>query len=248
MRAERIPYFTATAGTALVRAFEFLRPVRGVEVLDLGCGPGFLSSVLLDAGATVSASDNSIEAIEAVNARLKGRPGWRGGQLSSGSLPWPAASFEAAFCIEVVEHVDDVSLDAILGEIYRVLKIGGTALFSTPNEEDLSENSSYCPRCNVEFHRWGHLRTWSAALLSARLEQQGFEILFCSGVDLDRFQEKPRKPWQEISFVDLRGCVGEAVAAGLDAVCKRRFPNCRRFQRRLATRRNPHLVAIVRRA
>src|SRR5258706_10080837 len=52
-------YFTASNGKAIVSLFEFARSLRRLEVLDYGCGPGFLVGHLLGAGARVSATDLS---------------------------------------------------------------------------------------------------------------------------------------------------------------------------------------------
>lgn len=45
-------------------------------------------------------------------------------------MPFPDASFDSAMATEVLEHCHDPRI--ILGEVYRVLKPGGTFFFTTP--------------------------------------------------------------------------------------------------------------------
>ena len=45
---------------------------------------------------------------------------------------WPSASFDKVAAIDFVEHVDDATLAAILGEAYRVLVPGGRLAIYTP--------------------------------------------------------------------------------------------------------------------
>ena len=238
-------YFTASNGEAIIRLFEFARPLRGLEVLDYGCGPGFLDDHLLRAGARVAATDLSEEAVNRVGNRLSGEAGWLGARVSSNRLPWPDESFDAVFCVEVVEHLDDEAIRSMLPEIRRVLRADGLAFFSTPNEEALSGNAVYCPRCEAEFHRFGHLRNWSAASFRERLEEANFGVAFCSGVDLARFEEPVPRAWDQVSLADLRRGIGEFLAGMRDRLTPRAFPDSLRFRRRLASPVRPHLVAVA---
>ena len=49
------------------------------------------------------------------------------------SMPLADELVDVFFCGECIEHVEDT--DAFLGEVYRVLKPGGLAIFTTPNRE-----------------------------------------------------------------------------------------------------------------
>jgi SAM-dependent methyltransferase len=58
-------------------------------------------------------------------------------------LPFDKELFDMALCIEVIEHIDED--EKALSEIYRVLKDGGVALFTTPNGEVVpNENPYHC--------------------------------------------------------------------------------------------------------
>ncbi len=98
----------------------------GDRVLDAGCGTGRYIPRLLDAGATVSGMDFSTGMLAVARERFPGV------ELVPGDLqarwPFEAASFDAVLCALVGEHLDD--LDAVAGEMSRVLVPGGRAVFS----------------------------------------------------------------------------------------------------------------------
>jgi 2-polyprenyl-6-hydroxyphenyl methylase/3-demethylubiquinone-9 3-methyltransferase len=105
---------------------------RARDVLDLGCGGGFMAETLAQRGATVVGIDPCAPAIAAAisHARVMGLPidyrvGW------GESLPLASGSLDVIVCVDVLEHVD--SLDTVLEEIRRVLKPGGLLLFDTIN-------------------------------------------------------------------------------------------------------------------
>ena len=72
-------------------------------------------------------------------------------------------------------------------------------MITTPNEEVLSNNAVFCPECGHEFHRWQHLRSWSADSLASALARHGFEPLFCQGMNLAVLQSVNRESWKNLS-------------------------------------------------
>jgi SAM-dependent methyltransferase len=100
---------------------------RGLQVLDVGCGPGALTSVLVDrVGADqVSAVDPSPPFVEAVRARY---PGVTVLQASAESLPFPDRAFDAAIAQLVVHFMADPV--AGLAEMARVTRPGGVVAAS----------------------------------------------------------------------------------------------------------------------
>ena len=110
---------------------------RGMSVLDLGCGGGFMAEALARRGATVIGIDPSAPAIEAAreHARTEGLDiDYRIG--TGEAIPAPDASLDCVVVVDVFEHVADVSL--VLDEIRRVLKPGGLLLFDTLNRTKVS--------------------------------------------------------------------------------------------------------------
>ncbi|MCC5964392.1 MAG: 3-demethylubiquinone-9 3-O-methyltransferase [Rhodobacteraceae bacterium] len=109
----------------------------GRDVLDLGCAGGFMAEALDDRGATVTGIDPAADAIAA--ARAHAAQHGRGIRYDVGvgeNLPYPDASFDAVVCVDVLEHVQDLS--RVLAEVTRCLRPGGLFLFDTINRNLLA--------------------------------------------------------------------------------------------------------------
>ena len=106
---------------------------RGAKVLDIACGTGFGSSILLREGAAnVTAADISEEALDQAHGCLRSfgdRAEVR--REDCLALTFPKDSFDVVTSMETVEHLPDA--EAFFTEIHRVLKPGGRFLLSTPN-------------------------------------------------------------------------------------------------------------------
>jgi ArsR family transcriptional regulator len=99
----------------------------GLVVADLGCGAGFLSSLLARRGATVIAVDHSERMLAAAERRkLAGAVEFRRGELDA--LPLADAEVDAAFANLVWHHLPDFASAA--REVFRVLKPGGAFVVS----------------------------------------------------------------------------------------------------------------------
>lgn len=100
-------------------------PVRGLRVLDYGCGDGIFALVVARTGATVIGFDLSTAAIE--QARRFGA-----GETSvSFTTEAPApGGFDLVFCNEVLEHVADDRAFAVA--LVACLRPGGRLVGTTP--------------------------------------------------------------------------------------------------------------------
>jgi malonyl-CoA O-methyltransferase len=107
---------------------ELLGDVRGLEILDLGCGTGRHSVRMAAAGACVTAVDFSAGMLE--QAREKAGEGNIRFQVHdlSQPLPFAAKSFDRVLCALVVDHIED--LDKLFREMHRVCRPTGNVVVS----------------------------------------------------------------------------------------------------------------------
>lgn len=232
--AMRQTYFTFAAGRGVIGFLACAGLLRG-KVLDFGCGPGFLTELLVASGLETHAADSSSKSIAEVEARLAGKPNWLGARIIDGrSVPFPDDSFDLITCIETIEHVPETGVPSLMAELKRMLKPGGTLLLTTPNEEDLEANLNYCPFCDTEFHRWQHLRSWSAAQIGQLVRAAGLSPLLIQATDFSRFQSPVRLPgWRSVSLNLLRDHFNFFLMQALDRHRPRSFPEGREFRFRL---------------
>lgn len=148
--------------------FNFLdgQNLSGCRILEVGCGGGLLSSLLLQAGADVVVADIDTNAIQFARAK-----GVTKSLTFDAGYPWPFTpqSFEVIIMLDVLEHLKkDV---ACLNEVKRVLHRGGLLLLAVPAHQFL-------------FSAWdkvlGHHRRYSKTRLRKILERAGFRPIVFS--------------------------------------------------------------------
>jgi ubiquinone/menaquinone biosynthesis C-methylase UbiE len=107
-----------------------LGDIRGMEVLDAGCGNGWLSVILAKLGARVTAFDLSPEAVQAARLRTELNEVTDQVELhvaSFYSMPFADNSFDVVMGQAILHHLRDKHGAA--QELRRVLKPGGRAIF-----------------------------------------------------------------------------------------------------------------------
>lgn len=242
-------YFTFQVGDGVVGFLQFANRLKpGGTVLDYGCGPGFLIEKLLASGARCYGLENSRKAVELVNQKLEKTPNWMGAvEVREPPAPFPDESFDVITCLETLEHLLDDRLSVVVKEIHRLLKPGGVALFTTPNNEDLLHSHVYCPFCETSFHKVQHVRSFSESSMRALLESHGFRTLFCQGINFDAFQRRPSlRKWKDLSLREISKWIRSRTNVLLDRLAKRPFPFGRDFESR-AAHGDHHLCALVER-
>lgn len=151
---------------------EFLvrRLTPGLRVLNIGVGNGTFEALSLGKGLDVWSLDPSERAIARLRQELalgeKAQVGF------SQKIPFPDEHFDAVVMSEVLEHLDDLVMEATLREIHRVLRPDGMFLGTVPARENLADSHVVCPQCAHQFHRWGHQRSFDVAELSRALKQE----------------------------------------------------------------------------
>lgn len=76
-------------------------------------------------------------------------------------IPFKSDTFDYLICTETLEHIDT---DDAVQECYRILKPGGTALFTVPSGRGIAGKTAY------------HVRFFTFASFSCLLENAGFQI------------------------------------------------------------------------
>lgn len=124
IRQEIVRHFDRGAGG--------LRPFSGLSILDIGCGGGLVSEPVARLGGTVTGIDPAAENIEAARRHAAGQDltiDYRA--ILVEDLVAEGRTFDCVLCLEVVEHVPDVS--AFLGTCAKLVRPGGLMILSTIN-------------------------------------------------------------------------------------------------------------------
>jgi ubiquinone/menaquinone biosynthesis C-methylase UbiE len=127
-------------GRAYDMALEIARVVqRGSEVLDVGCGNGFIAHHL---SALLGAAVSGIDLEESTEAPINYAP------YDGKRFPAESKSFDAVLLCYVLHHAQDVSV--MLKEIRRVLREGGLAIIY----EDIPETWWDRFVCSIHNQQW----------------------------------------------------------------------------------------------
>jgi 2-polyprenyl-3-methyl-5-hydroxy-6-metoxy-1,4-benzoquinol methylase len=157
------------------------------QVLDFGCGPGFVWEHLSELRSEwrYTGLDSSARSVAETIRKGGGKRLFIDAhQVTSLPSVLPGGAFDVALLIEVVEHLDDAHLQTSLSEVHRLLKPGGSVVVTTPNQEDLELSKRFCPECGAVFHEWQHVRSWSVPAFSSTMAAHGFALRRAETLDL----------------------------------------------------------------
>lgn len=106
-----------------------LGDIRGLDVLDLGCGTGRHALSMANRGARVTAVDFSDGMLNrAREKRADLDVTFQGCDLTA-PLPFPPATFDRVLCALVLDHI--ANLESLFREMRRVCRPGGFVAIST---------------------------------------------------------------------------------------------------------------------
>jgi SAM-dependent methyltransferase len=141
-------------------------------VLDLGCGDGVFANDCLER------VDYGVDLDGSALARLKflGFPQYVVVANASSGIPYPDHSFGSVFSNSVIEHVP--ALPDLLDEVARVLRPGGTFMFTVPGGKFKDYLAQFTgPRDAVWLNeQMGHINLYSSPEWCEILLQHGFRV------------------------------------------------------------------------
>lgn len=105
------------------------------DILDIGCGAGFLTNALAKEGHRVTGIDLSAKSLE-VAKKKDATQSVKYLQLDAFGLPFPEHSFDVVCAMDFLEHVEMPG--QIVREASRLLRPGGLFFFHTFNRNWLS--------------------------------------------------------------------------------------------------------------
>ncbi|MCP3427421.1 bifunctional 2-polyprenyl-6-hydroxyphenol methylase/3-demethylubiquinol 3-O-methyltransferase UbiG [Opacimonas viscosa] len=112
--------------------------LKGMSLLDVGCGGGILAEAMVQRGAVVTGIDMADASLEV--ARLHGLESGLKAQYECISAEEHATTHPAAYdvvtCLEMLEHVPDPA--SVIRSVAHMVKPGGYAFFSTLNRNPKS--------------------------------------------------------------------------------------------------------------
>jgi arsenite methyltransferase len=156
----------------------------GEHVLDVGCGPGFYVTELLDqvgAYGSVTGVDVSGAMLTVAANRVDGHDNVSFCEADATKLPVPDGAFDAALSVQVLEYVPDTR--AALAEIYRALRPGGRVVIWDVDWVTVSWHTTDDARMRRMLDAWDRHLTHPSLprTLSPQLREAGFSDVTTAG-------------------------------------------------------------------
>jgi ubiquinone/menaquinone biosynthesis C-methylase UbiE len=166
-----------------------LGDAAGGRLLDVACGPGVVTAALAPGAASVVAFDATEQMLEKARSRCE-KAGLANVDFKCGdaeNLPFADGQFDGVVTRLAVHHFVDPQ--RALGEMFRVLRRGGTAVVvDIVSSEDPAESN--LQNAIERLRDPSHVRMLPAAELDAAIARAGFEDIERTTWDKDReFEE-----------------------------------------------------------
>jgi ubiquinone/menaquinone biosynthesis C-methylase UbiE len=164
--------FLSPGGTAEVGRIVGEADIRGLSVLDIGCGAGGIDIALVEGMGAGYVTGLDVEDVVLAHARALVAARGLGGRIGlvkavPGPLPFAPATFDVVFSKEAILHIADKA--ALMAEVFRVLKPGGRFLASdwlTGTEVPSAAMAGYLAMTGMDY-QMATPETYRAALEAA---------------------------------------------------------------------------------
>ena len=198
----RLAYIRDQAVERFVRDAKKLDCLKGLRILDIGCGGGILSEPLARLGAEVVGADPSAENIEVARAHAEQSGVAVDYRATTGEeLAAQNERFDIVLAMEVIEHVTDVT--AFVSTCASMVNDGGLLILATINRTMKSfalaiVGAEYILRWLPRgTHQWDKFVTPEELELAA--EQAGLNVIGERGVVYNLLADR----WQLSSDMDV---------------------------------------------
>ncbi|HEU4401404.1 MAG TPA: class I SAM-dependent methyltransferase [Candidatus Polarisedimenticolia bacterium] len=164
----------------------------GKRVLEIGCGFGATAFQVGAGRNEVFGVDTAPIAVEVATELAAGRPNFRFAVMDAAHLEFPDGHFDAAYSIDMLEHLHPDDVLVHLREVHRVLKEDGFYFVKTPSilsgpHGGSDPDDPGCP----------HLQEYTYGTLLPILRQAGYEGFYAPSFSMrvsSRLPGRPRFP------------------------------------------------------
>ncbi|MGB6432092.1 MAG: class I SAM-dependent methyltransferase, partial [Candidatus Acidiferrales bacterium] len=198
-----------------LRALRFIlarsSPGSRPRLLDIGTQIGSLPLYASRLGIEAAGLDYAEFAPDCERILREYGVDYRVGDIGRERLPFADESFDCVTYMDVIEH-HPYSPKRVLHEVRRVLTARGCVIITTPNHASIynrlsllrgrSVNDTFDYFFEVSKDQsiyFGHHREYTRIELRTALEQTGFHVLQCAGID-----EGIRAQWRAVRLASLR--------------------------------------------
>jgi SAM-dependent methyltransferase len=172
---------------------------RNKKVLDIGCGNGYVSSILVQQNEVIGV-DISKSAL--IDAKMLGLSA-----LVSDirTIPFEERSFDVVLALDILEHLFDPV--GLLEEANRILKDDGTLILSIPNASNIASRALFLLTGEINdmtdisnirtpgFMFSEHIRFFSERMIRKVIQSTGFEIVLIEYYLQPYFLSSKRLNW-----------------------------------------------------
>ena len=108
------------------------------QILDIGCGDGFMTNQLVEGRRGVTGIDVSLSGLRFAKALSSSSINYL--QADTLKLPFGGGTFDVITAFDTIEHIEKDT--SFVCEVRRVLKQGGLVVITTPNRQRLFDRRS----------------------------------------------------------------------------------------------------------